>query len=369
MRDEINQLVSRDGECPLRKCFLSRLKDYEVLLVKYIEMSSDDEERASLSHDLLLQCMAVNASRATWGTFNEPREIDAKVSDDGDNDIVDDDVDANEMTASSDDEVDDIDSYTGVYSKERILGRVGDYGYKVNDEFLFGEDVEWKFRVVLYDLYLGRFGSSVSLVDREIFPRQSEYGGSYFCGGSKYKYKLPAPWSRLNACPDARKLRERDINSNGDMIASPIPCDNYESIEDVMGTFVGWRYEFISTSTLSNRAFPSADFYHPDLLRACLRPDGVDCPFYHYYRYGGNRYDWPCSCPNPPLSTVRPGWLSQLTDTPPDAYVVIPGVERRYLATKKRGKKVRKRNLGKRVYLTDGKKGRRNGKRIRCDDN
>lgn len=368
MKDEIRQWTEYDGESCMKKYFLRQLRDYEVLLDEYNKMDSDDEEYAKLSHRVFLQSLSVNNSRFCLDEVNE-LEPDAKVSDGGNDSSIDDGVGDNEVTASSGDEVDDIDSCTGVYSRERVLKRVGSYGYSVGDGFLFGDDVEWRFRVVLYDLYLGRLGSSDDLIDREIFPRQSEYDGSYFCGGGRYKYKLPAPWSRLHACPDASKLRERDINGNGEMIASPIPCDNYEVVESVMGTFVGCRYEFISISSTSSRAYHSADFYHPDLLRACLRPNNVDCPFYHYFRYGGSRYNWPCSCIDPPQSTVMPEWLSQLTDTPPDAYVVIPGVERRYLATKKRGKKVRKRNLGKRVYLTDGKKGRRNGKRLRCGDN
>ena len=340
----------------------------EMLVAYHDEVKGGDFAFASYTNKLFLQRMTVETAQCGWDTVRVSVEksrkeiVETKVCDDDDDCVVVDDDDG-EVTASSDSD-DDIENCTGIYSKEKILERVGDYGYEVNDNFLFGDDVEWKFKVVLYDLYLGRFNSCGDLVDREIFPRQSRYGGTYFCGGGEYKYKLPAPWGRLHACPDVKRLEEKDVNDDGDMIASPIPCYEYETNKSVMGTFVGTRYEYITRQTRDDRTpCSSADFYHPDLLRACLRPLGVPCPFYHYYKYSGSRYDWICSCTDPVLSTVRLDWLSQLPGPAPDAYVVIPGVERRYLATKRRDKKKRKRSVGRKVYLTDGRKGRRNGRR------
>ena len=353
-----------------KKDLIDHLEEHIKMLVKYDEMvRNGGSERLlnSFGHEVCLHSFAVASARNLWVTFSEKvvgnseSVADAKTCTDSDGNGEGDGDD--EVTTDSEDEG-ETEDHGDVYSRERILERVGVYGYELNEDFLFGEEVEREFQYLLYDLYLGRLVGSEDAEVKEIFPRQFMYEGSYFYGGGGYKYKLPAPWSRLHACPDVERLREENINGDDDMIASPIPCYGYNENKTVMGTFVGIRYEYISQHTPGNRvAYSSADFYHPDLLRACLRPLDVPCPFYHYFKHSGNRYNWLCSCLNPPRSTEIPRWLSRLSDTPPEAYVVIPGVERRYLATRKRSRKKRPRSVGRKLHLTDGMKGRRNGKR------
>ena len=174
--------------------------------------------------------------------------------------------------------------------------------------------------------------------------------------GRTYTLKLPECWSS-NVTP----LNLSGWRGNYSSSDRGVPNREYTLRAKL---FSNWRGEYSE--------YDGRELYHYKLFSLCFRVEGQTCPCYHHWPSGtvSVTFSYPCGCKRMnKKDQVLPSWLLPYMgeDLRRVAFVVLPSVRRCYLATYATVRKSRKnvRRIGSRLFMTDGRKGRRNGKERR----